>query len=152
MKVKVSGIPNYLGCKIPLNDHFNMQFIRSMLIDYKDTEICDLLEFGFPLCFQGERSNVLKNVTKKDVWKFKNHKGAEEFPNDILLYIKKEFDNDAIIGPFKENPIDSGIKISPLNSVPKKDTSERRVILDLGYPRDFSVNNSISKNEYMGQK
>ena len=72
MKVKESGIPNYLGCKIPLNDHFNMQFIRSMLIDYKDTEMCDLLEFGFPLGFQGERSNVLKNVTKKDVWKFKN--------------------------------------------------------------------------------
>ena len=70
----------------------------------------------------------------------------------MLSYIKKEFDNDAIIGPFKENPFDSGIKISPLNSVPKKDTSERRVILDLSYPRDFSVNNIISKNEYMGEK
>ena len=148
MKVKESGTPNYLGCKIPLNDHFNMQFIRSMLIDYKDTENCDLLEFGFPLGFQGDRSTVLKNVTKKDVWKFKNHKGAEEFLNDMLSYIKKEFDNDAIIGPFEENPFDSGIKISPLNSVPKKDTSERRVILDLSFPRDFSVN----KDEYMGEK
>ena len=94
----------------------------------------------------------LKKVTKKDVWKFKNHKGAEEFLNDMLSYIKKEFDNDAIIGPFKENPFESDIKISLLNSVPKKDTSERRVILGLSYPWDISVNNFLSKDEYMGEK
>ena len=38
----------------------------------------------------------------------------------MLSYIKKEFDHGAIIGPFKENPFDSGIKISPLNSLPIK--------------------------------
>ena len=151
-KVKESGIPNYLGCRIPINDHFNIQFMRSMLIDYADNEICDLLEFGFPLAFQGDRADILKNVTKKDVWRFKNHKGANDFPNDMLLYLKKEFENNAIIGPFKNNPFNSGLKISPLNSVPKKDTTERRVILDLSYPRGHSVNNFISKDEYMGKK
>ena len=58
VKVKDSGIPNYLGCKIPINDQMNIQFMKSMLIDYKDEKICDLLEFGFPLGFQGDRSKI----------------------------------------------------------------------------------------------
>ena len=152
VKVKDSGIPNYLGCKIPINDQMNIQFMKSMLKDYKDEKICDLLEFGFPLGFQGDRSKILKNVTKKDIWKFKNHKGAEEYPDEMLSYLQKEFDNKAIIGPFKTNPFDSGLKISPLNSLPKEDTSERRVILDLSYPVGISINDFISKEEYMGEK
>ena len=151
VKVKDSGIPNYLGCKIPINDQMNIQFMKSMLIDYKDEKICDLLEFGFPLGFLGERSKILKNVTKKDIWKFKNHKGAERYPGEMLSYLQKEFDNMAIIDPFKSNPFDSGLKISPLNSLHKKDTSERRVILDLSYPVGISIIDFISK-EYMGEK
>ena len=86
------------------------------------------------------------------MWRFKNHKSANDLPNDMLLYLKKEFENNAIIGLFKNNLFNSGLKISPLNSVTKKDTSERRVILDSNYHRGHSVNNFISKDEYMGKK
>ena len=77
--VKASGIPNYIGLKIPVNKKMNIQFMRSLLVDYKDNQICDLLEFGFPIGFHN-RSEILQSVEKKAVWKFKNHKGAEEFP------------------------------------------------------------------------
>ena len=63
----------------------------------------------------------------------KNHKGAEEFASNMITYLQKESFNKAIIGPFKENPFRSGIKISPVNFLSKKDTSERRVILDLSF-------------------
>ena len=58
----------------------------------------------------------------------------------------------AIIGPFKACPFSNGIKISPLNSVPKKETMERRVILDLSSPKGNSVNDFISKEIYLNNK
>jgi hypothetical protein len=39
-----------------------------------------------------------------------------------------------------------------LNSVTKKDSSERRVILDLSFPPGCSVNDNISKDIYLGEK
>ena len=146
-----SGLPNYLGCKIPINHRMNIEYMRSLLFDYEDKIVCDLLEYGFPIGFEGDRSQVLKSVNKKDIWKFKNHKGAEEYPNEMLAYLEKECQNAAIIGPFKENPFTSGIKLSPLNSLPKKDTTERRVILDLSFPKSSSVNSYISKDIYLGE-
>ena len=56
------------------------------------------------------------------------------------------------MGPFKNNPFNGNLIILPLNSVPKKDTTERRVILDLSYPKNSSVNSFIDKNEYLGDK
>jgi hypothetical protein len=47
---------------------------------------------------------------------------------------RKEASYGSIIGPFESNPFDCQFKISPVNSVTKKDSSERRVILDLSFP------------------
>lgn len=42
--------------------------------------------------------------------------------------------------------------MSPLYSVPKKDSSERRVILDLSYPKAASINDDINKDLYLDEK
>ena len=63
---------------------------------------------------------ALSPVKKSDLWMYKNRRGADDFPEDILLYLEKESNSNAILGPFNENPFQSGLKISPLNSVPKK--------------------------------
>ena len=52
----------------------------------------------------------------------------------MLQYLEKESQNDAIIGPFRTSPFEAGMKISPLNSLQKTDTAERRINLDLIYP------------------
>ena len=129
----------------------NIQYLRSLLFDYKDQLICEFLEFGFPIEFTGDMS-MFENFDKKSLWKMKNHKGAEKFASNMRTYLQKESFNKAIIGPFKENPFKSGIKISPVNSLPKKDTSERRVILDLSFPKGKSVNDFISKDFYLGEQ
>ena len=49
---------------------------------------------------------------------------------EINTYLGKEANNSAILGPFKSNPFSPQIKVSPLNTVPKKETTERRVMLD----------------------
>jgi hypothetical protein len=51
---------------------------------------------------------------------------------------------------FIPNPFDCQFKIFPLNSVTKRNSSERRVILDLSFPSGCSVN--ISKDIYLGEK
>lgn len=41
----------------------------------------------------------------------------------------------AIIGPFHACPLDEGMVISPLNTVTKSTPTERRVNLDLNFPK-----------------
>ena len=55
----------------------------------------------------------------------KHHTGATEYPESMLEYLEKEAENKPALGPFKSNPFKIKIKISPVNSVPKKDTEER---------------------------
>jgi hypothetical protein len=45
-----------------------------------------------------------------------------EFPKDIEKYLIKELKKRAVVGPFHQNPFNHGIIISPLNTVPKKDS------------------------------
>ena len=53
--------------------------------------------------------------------------------------------------PFKHNPIIDSMKLSSLNSVTKKDVSERKVIFDLRFPKDSVVYYFISKDFYLGE-
>ena len=82
----------------------------------------------------------------------KNHKGAKDYAIHVQKFINKELQFDAILGPFRENPFNCNVCISPLNTVQKKDSEERRIILDLSYPKDNSINDFVSKDFYLGQK
>jgi hypothetical protein len=82
----------------------------------------------------------------------RNHKGATNFSTDIHTYLRKEKSYHAVVGPFKANPFIEDMAISPLNSVPKKDSLERRVIVDLSFPEGLAVNDGISKDLYLGFK
>lgn len=140
-----SGYPNYLGCQIPVKSGINVSFFRNNLEDYDDKGISDLLEFGAPVGFEGEFS-------KSSVVDINNHKGARDFEEDVWKYLRKEASYGAILGPFDQNPFSCNCKVSPLNTVAKKGTSERRVILDLSFPIGDSVNDFISKEIYLGEK
>ena len=146
--VQDSGKYNYEGCRIKVNEKINVTFMRSMLRNYSDIQVCDFLEFGFPLGFQGSSQNL---QSKDQIWKYKNHKGATEFPKHINSYIEKESQRGAILGPFKSNPFQDNLIVSPLNSVPKKDSMERRIIMDLSFPKGNAINDYIEKNEYLGE-
>ena len=129
----------------------NVSYIRSWLTDYKYKAVCDLLEYGFPIGLQHEASTVLNQSEGKDICEIKKtHKGAEEFPDKMNKSFQEETFNKAVLGSFKKNPFSSGIKISSLNSLSEKDTYERKVILDLSFPKEFAVNDFISKEEYLG--
>ena len=135
--IRNSGVYNFQGCRIPIHSNLNIEFWRMKLVDYRDYRICDFLEFGWPV---GHIGMLFESSYCR------NHKGATDFPDDIKNCLKKESSYKAIVGPFKSNPFNEPIAVSPINSVPKK---ERRVIVDLSFPEDTSVNNGILKEQYL---
>ena len=78
------------------------------------------------------------------------HSSATAFPQDIRNYIKNEIFYGSIAGPFPQPPFTPWFQTNPLMSRPKKDSIDRRVILDLSWPLDFSVNDGIDKLTYLG--
>ncbi|CAC5393934.1 unnamed protein product [Mytilus coruscus] len=135
---------NYEGARIPLDTHLNIDFFKFMLSDYHDRDICALLEFGFPVGYDYKEHFRGASCTVQ------NHQGAIQFSNDIDKFLRKEIEKKALLGPFHSNPFSHEIIISPLNSVPKIDTVERRVILDLSTHGGGGVNGGINKDLYLG--
>jgi hypothetical protein len=138
-----SGCPNYKGCRIPVLSKINVDFFRSNLSGFHDKGIIEFLEFGWPIGYDKDTLPVSKG---------NNHKGATEFSDCINSYLKKEVSLGATLGPFSSNPFLVPLAISPLNTVPKGGTSDRRVIMDLSHPAGSSVNDGVPKNTYLGEE
>ena len=139
--VKASESPNYLGCKIIVGHNFNQELWYSLLNDYDDKQVIEFLLYGFPIGYN-------KDYRPKSA--LVNHKGAYSFPEHVDNYISKELSFGAMIGPFECNPFDCQPFIAPLNTVPKKDSINRRVIMDMSFPLEFSVNAGIPNDTYLG--
>ena len=107
---------------------------------YWDTQLIDLLRFGFPLDFN--RLSPLQ-------WEGQNHKSAIDYPDDIEIYLAEERSFNAIVGPFKNHPCPNG-HISPFMSREKPQSNNRRVMIDLSWPLGQSVNSGINKTSYLG--
>ena len=110
-----------------------------MLRGYHDFGIVEYLEFGWPIGIDRDAPLISE---------YKNHASALRFPADIEHYIATELSHRALLGPFAGPPATS-CHYSPLMSRPKKGSLFRRVIIDLSWPRGFSVNDGISKTEYI---
>lgn len=48
-EVKESGRYNFEGCKIPVNEKIDTEFMKKMLVGYADIQVCELMKFGFPI-------------------------------------------------------------------------------------------------------
>ena len=135
-----SGKPNFLQARIRVDTQLNLEEWQKQLQGYWDTQLIDLLRFGFPLDFN--RLSPLR-------WEGQNHKSAIDYPNDIETYLAEERSFNAIIGPFKNHPCPNG-HISPFMSRDKPQSNNRRVIIDLSWPLGQSVNSGIDKTSYLG--
>ena len=107
---------------------------RALLQDYEDRVICDFLEFGWPLGYTNQTFPVFD---------LRSHRGALTFPSAVQEYIRSEISLGRVAGPFAATPFHDGFVVSPLNTVAKRDCNERRVIVDLSWPRGSSVNDGI---------
>ena len=115
--------------RIPVKSQINIQSWEELLEGYWDRQ------FGFPLGFN--RTCPLKRDKE-------NHKSAVEFPNHVTKYIGEEQKFGAIVGPF-ENPPIQNLHYSPFMTRNKPNSDNRKVILNLSWPRGESVNAAVEK-------
>ena len=79
-----------------------------------------------------------------------NHLSARNYPLDVDKYIQEELKIGSLVGPFTEPPFEF-FHCSPLMSREKNDTTKRRIITDVRYPDELSVNSFIPTNTIMGK-
>ena len=136
------GYPNRWGARIPIYSKWNLQLFSELLKDYEDKEVVEWMTYGWP-------SGRLPTLEDPEV-SLTNHAGATEHPQALSKYISKELGKEAVMGPFDSIPFQSKIGISPLSTRPKRDSLERRIILDLSFPPGRSINDGIIKDNYLG--
>ena len=138
--IRETGKPNHEEAQILVNTNWNLEQLETWLEEYPDKQLMEYLRFGWPL--------NSKNI-KEDISIPRNQKGARENTEQIRKYLKDELKNGSIIGPFNRNPFGKDARFSLLDTRPKKDSDDLRVIPNLSHPykRD-SVNNSIDKNRF----
>ena len=81
IRIRNSGLPNYLGEKILVQSKCDIQKLDKLLSDYHDRRLLQFLMFGFPVDHKANEVTISK----------KNHKGAGvEFDSDVRKYLDKE--------------------------------------------------------------
>ena len=141
--VRITNKANHEEARIEVNSNWNLDLMNNMLDGYHDKKVIDYLKFGWPL----NAKDTVHNASTP-----KNQKGAQQNTEEIRRYLQAEIENGSIIGPFKHNPFGKKARFSPLDTRPKKDSTDLRVILNLSYPFEGgSVNSSIDTDNYFGE-
>ena len=137
-----TGKPNYLVARVPVASTLNISTWCELLQDYVDRVVCEFLEFGWPVGFMPTTLHVF------DLW---THRGALLFSEQVTAYLTKEIYLGRVAGPFDAVPFTDGFVVSPLNTVPKWDSAECRVIVNLSWPCGTSVNDGIPSDSFLGE-
>lgn len=108
------GCPNYLGARIPLDLALNIQAWYELLKNYHDYELCDLLNYGWPLGY-------LKDAPPTSAPG--NHPSAAAHMQHVHAFIKEELHHKALIGPFSSDPFIPWVRYSPIMTRPKREST-----------------------------
>ena len=139
-KLNQIGKHNFCSLKIPTNCKWNLTLLEDLLRDYEDKKIINYLRYGFPISqFEKKGSSEISN----------NWPGAQINQSSLIKYFRMESENEAVLGPFTSNPSGHEAFFSPLNTRDKNDSLEKRIIIDMSFPKGNSINNGIKKDKYL---
>lgn len=141
-KIRSFNLPNFLGARIPIESGLNIPAWRKRLESYHDIEVCEFLEFGWPIGYHASKTPVNSEA---------NHPSAQFYTAHVKKFIETELDHNALVGPFSEPPFRPWTKCSPIMTRPKKDSMDRRIIIDMSFPLGRAVNDGISTEDYFGR-
>ena len=134
--------PNHLGARIPLrHSKLKVDRWRHHLIGYENVEICQYIEFGFPLGLSADPQMALVST-------YRNHGSSYQFFPYWDKFTASGVENGELVEPFTRAPFQQ-IHISPLMTAVKKPDS-RRCVFDASFG-DSSLNNNTPADSYMGQ-
>ena len=140
--VKYTGLPNCMSARIQIPSSLNIEaWKRYATESVDDRQLIDFVQFGFPIGYLGPES---------DTTHVENHTSAVQFPSHVDRFVREEIAEGAFIGPLGASPFYEWSHTSPIMTRPKADPSKRRVITDLTFPHDSSINSYIMKNSALG--
>lgn len=110
-RIMEPALSNFLGARLPLASGLNIMQWREALVGYHDVEICDFLEFGWPVGYIMDRppTPVLNN-----------HPSALANPSHVKEFLQEKLKFEAMVGPFKSPPFQPWNRTSPIMTRPKK--------------------------------
>jgi hypothetical protein len=122
--------------------HINITIFGELLQGFYDTQILDLIQYGFPLDL--DKPSFIPNLAVT------NHGSAIQFPSEVDKYFSEEIHFGAMLGPFSDPPF-RDLHCSPLMTAPK-DGNKRRIIIDLSFTssQTYAVNTTVSKTHNVG--
>ena len=136
-----SSTPNHLGARIPLqHTGLKLEMWRKHLIGYENVELCQYLEFGFPIGLQQDPAPELASS-------FSNHGSSYKYFSWIDEFIATGLGYSELSGPMACPPF-SNLQISPLMTAVKKPDS-RRAVFDASFG-DSSLNSNTPSEYYLG--
>ena len=127
--IKNHDLPNAFGAKVPVDTPLNIAAWDSRLQDYHDENVVKFLRYGWPINYTADK---LPESSAS------NHPSAISFSEHVDFYIATELEHGAIAGPFNHNPLPRPLICSPLQTVPKRGSTKRRVVMDLSFPPSCS--------------
>lgn len=140
--IRQTAQPNYTQARIQVNSGLVLDEWDKALVDYHDRRICEFLRFGWPIGYH----KMLPPSSVED-----NHPSATQHIDHVRKFIQTEIGHRALLGPFPEPPFQPWTRCSPVMTRPKKDSDQRRVIVDLSFPEGQAVNSGIDIHDYFGQ-
>ena len=141
--VKETGLPNCMEARIPLDSSLNISVWERYADGSSDeAQLVEFIKYGFPLGYMGPPS---------DTAYVPNHASARNFPAQVSEFVNAEREKGALMGPFLASPFRPWAHVSPLMSRPKAGGDKRRIISDLTFPQEKSVNAYIQKNSALGE-
>ena len=136
--VKGTWIPNWQGIRAPLPSGLNIPVWEKYIDTQSDeAELLDFVKYGFPLGYMGPISDSTTTP---------NHPSALRYPEHVEAFLQEEIGYGAVVGLFLAAAFTPWAHISPLMTREK-----RRIINNLTYPEDTSVNAYIFKNAALGE-
>ena len=141
--VPATGLPNCLGAHIPISTKLNIDAWRRYVdLSTDEVNLIDYIQFGFPLGYLGPVSST-EDLSK--------HPSAERFPANIDDFLSSETPAGAVLGLFSAPTFTPWPHISPMMSCSKAGSDKRRMITDLTFPPDRSINAYGMKNIALGE-
>ena len=137
--VSRTGKYNYKGARIRVPSGLCIEAWESYLSDYTDQNLVSFLAYGWPV--NHDRTTPLQST-------FVEHPSAAQHARHVDFYLKTELSFQALAGPFQGPPVPN-FHASPLMTRPKKDSDNRRVIVDLSWPDGAAVNDGIPTDWYL---
>ena len=134
---------NFCGARIPIPANLHLpQWAELCYNDDDDFRTLSFLTYGFPAGYAGPIP------TPSHI----NHPSAISHSRHVATYVCKELGEGAMLGPFDAPPFSPWTQTNPLLTCEKKDSTQRRVIMDLSWPLPpgLSVNGGTPKDCFFG--